>query len=308
MVGSGEAREPAGVGEGLFVIYLLGYPRSLSYDLDWIQAFVDRYGDTRLVHLGQPQNTTMQDAELVVLLHSATAQGVRIPPWVYQCRPKCPVLMLTGNDYKHFDDKREAARRLQVDVLGTLAPNTPFEAGNGIGHVEHIPHALNPKAFQPSRRYQDRPITIGFRGFRYPETLGDDQRNRVVEAFIQDKGADVAFKTFPHPAQYADWLTHCKATVATEAGMPGMKAVSSRHFDSIGAGAALVMPRGDYSGCLDERHYIALEDDLSNKAECLDRVRDEAQCADVANEAYRHVMSYHTYAHRMARLDELLWR
>ena len=193
-------------------------------------------------------------------------------------------------------------------MLATLAPNTPFKPGNGIGKVAHVPHALNPKAFRPDMPYDERPITVGYRGFRYPSGLGDDQRNTLVEAFIAEDDADVAFQVFPHPREYATWLSHCKSTIASEAGMLGMKAVSSRQFDSIGSRAALIMTRGEYSGCLDEDHYIVLEDDYSNKRACIERVEDEAEWQAVTDRALAHVMEHHTYAHRMAQLDELLWQ
>ncbi len=292
------------------MIYLLGYPRNLSYDYDWIQAFVDHYGDTRLVHLGRPQDTMMQDAKLIVLLHSVTAQGVKIPQWVFQVarKRKCPLLMLSGNDYKHFEDKQKAADELCVDLIGTLAPNTPYRTGQGLRRVAHVPHALNPKAFRPDVDYDDRPIVIGYRGYKYPETLGDNERNALVESFMFDEDSDVRWGVFDHPRQYADWLRSCKATIASEAGMKGMKAISSRQFDAIGSGTALVMFEGEYSGCIDDRHYIKLAADMSNKAECVERVKDRAEWESVTCRALHHVVNNHTYTHRMAQLDDLIWQ
>lgn len=291
------------------MIYLLGYPRALSYDLDWIQAFMDHYGDICRVHLGKPQFTGLHDAELVVLMHSCTAQGVNVPNWVFHVKHHCPWMMLSGNDYKHFDDKRNLARELSLDLIITTAPNTPLHSGNGIGRVTHLPPALNPKAFRNELEYRERPIRVGFRGFRYPPLLGDDERNRVVEGFMSERDNDVAFEVFDHPMEYASWLGHCKATPATECGAPGMKAVSSRHFDSIGSGAALIMTPGDYSGCLTEgEHYLRLEPDLSNKAEVLEVIDDEDAWSELTQRALAHVMQHHTYANRMQQLDEMLWQ
>lgn len=291
------------------MIYLLGYPRHLSYDYDWIQAFMDHYGEVRLVHLGRPQNTGMTDATLIVLMHSATAQGVRVPHWVYQLKRRCPLLMLSGNDYKHFSEKQKLADELRVDLLGTLAPNTPYTTNPyGLRRIEHIPHALNPKAFRPDVDYENRPTLVGYRGIKYPETLGDSERNDLVESFMFDAEYDVRWGVFEHPLHYAEWLRTCKSTIACEAGLKGMKAISSRQFDAIGSGVALIMYDGAYSGCLEPRHYITLERDLSNKEECLERVRDKDAWVSLTCKALIHVTENHTYAHRMAKLDEYLWQ
>jgi hypothetical protein len=292
------------------VIYLLGYPRHLSYDLDWIQAFCDHYGDTCLVHLGRPPQTDLKNAQLVVLLHSCTAQGVKIPQWVYDARArnrKGTWLMLSGNDYKHFADKQRAAEELQIDLLGTLAPDTPYMPRNGIAQVAHVPHALNEKAFHPRLPYKERAIRVGYRGYRYPDILGDTLRNDMVERFMATRDNDVRWAVFERPQDYAEWLSHCKATPATEAGAMGMKAISSRQFDAIGSGTALIMTPGAYSGCLTEKHYIRLEPDFSNIDEALERVDDEEEWQSVTTRALEHVRAHHTYPQRMRQLDKLLW-
>ena len=192
-------------------------------------------------------------------------------------------------------------------LVATLAPETPYRPGNGIGKVAHVPHALNPLAFTPDADYDDRPIRVGFRGIRYPDILGDTERNDAVSLFADMPQSDVAWGVFQHPMEYAQWLRECKATVATEAGAPGMKAVSSRHFDSIGSGTALIMTPGDYSGCLTEDHYVRLDRDHGNLTEVMERIDDESEWRDVTTRALSHVLEHHTYAHRMAQLDELLW-
>ena len=49
--------------------------------------------------------------------------------------------------------------------------------------VVAIPHALNPDAFRPSAALDERSIDIGTRLSRYLPHLGDDDRNRLTNAF-----------------------------------------------------------------------------------------------------------------------------
>lgn len=287
-------------------VSILLYPRALSYDKDWATALAAHYGDYEMIRLdGAPVDIT---GDVCVVLHSVTAQGVRMPYWAGQQlrHRKGKLAILTGNDYKHFADKQTLADALGADVIGALIPDPPYKVGK-VGKVIHLPHAMGMSRKFGELEHDKRPILVGFRGVRYPADLGDTQRNDAVGAFMDVKGCDVQWGLFEDPEEYFRHLGLSKATVASEGGRPGMKAVTSRHFDAIGARAALIMPLGDYSGCLAPEHYVPLADDLSNVDECLDTIRDSRRCEDITTAALEHCMEHHTYPQRMETLDQALW-
>jgi spore maturation protein CgeB len=67
------------------------------------------------------------------------------------------------------------------------------------------------------------------------------------------------------------------------------------------------MFRGRFNDILEaDRHYLALEDDFSNLDDVLRRLSDLTVRRGIVEEAYAHVTSAHTYAHRMRRVAEIL--
>ena len=89
--------------------------------------------------------------------------------------------------------------------------------------VVSLPHALNPDAFRPHMRQADRPIDLGTRTYRYLAYLGDDDRNRMYDFFLNnrfDPPLTLDFSTGPRfdRAGWAAFLNRCKGTVSSEAG------------------------------------------------------------------------------------------
>lgn len=78
------------------------------------------------------------------------------------------------------------------------------------------------------------------------------------------------------------------------------KAISSRHFEAIGTKTCQLLLEGEYNGILTAgQHFIAIRKDLSNLEDCLREFRDPARRLAIAENAYQHVLSSHTYAHRV---------
>jgi hypothetical protein len=79
------------------------------------------------------------------------------------------------------------------------------------------------------------------------------------------------------------------------------KSVSSRHFEPIGTKTCQVLLEGEYNGVLrPNEHYIPVKRDLSDVDEAVLEFKDEGRRRAIAAQAYEHVMSGHTYAHRVA--------
>lgn len=265
-------------------------PRHLTYDYDWRDALTSYYPASSVHELADG----LVNADVIYWLHSLTAQKVEIPSWLKDRKGK--LVVLTGNDYKLLDEKKAACEAVGADVVGTLAPN--------VGFGVHIPHGLHKPNWPEGPEFHERPIKIGFKGYRYPE-IGSI-RNAFVEAFMIP-GLDVNWEVFINPADYRAWLATCKATVATEAGMAGKAAVSSRHFEAIGTRTALIMPEGDYSGCLTNEHFFEVKRDLSNVQEAVRRAMDESEWETVTRRALEHVEANHTIHHRIRQIEGLLW-
>lgn len=81
------------------------------------------------------------------------------------------------------------------------------------------------------------------------------------------------------------------------------KAISSRHFEPIGARTCQVLLAGHYNGILRaDEHYFSIERDLSNIDSVVERYRDPVARARIADAAFELAMSAHTYDHRVAQL------
>lgn len=79
------------------------------------------------------------------------------------------------------------------------------------------------------------------------------------------------------------------------------KCISSRNFDAAGTKTCQILFTGRYNDILEaDVHYFALAHDFANVDGVIRRLGDEAEVLRVADAAYDHVMSGHTYAHRMA--------
>jgi hypothetical protein len=85
------------------------------------------------------------------------------------------------------------------------------------------------------------------------------------------------------------------------------KCISSRHFDAIGCKTLQIMLPGRYNDLLRAgEHYAVLHEDFSNIAEVLDTLRSLPARQRIVDAAYEHVMSAHTYEHRLAQLAAAL--
>ncbi|MBF0267991.1 MAG: glycosyltransferase family 1 protein [Alphaproteobacteria bacterium] len=147
-------------------------------------------------------------------------------------------------------------------------------------------------------------------------------------------------------AQWAAFLQSCKMTIASEAGSsfieyddrtrfavndfleanPGAsfndvfdrffanyanpvsgKIISPRHFDAAGTKTCQILMEGRYNDILlPSVHYIPLKRDLSNQADVIEMMRNPDLSWRIAEQAYNHILSAHTYQKRVATFLGLL--
>ena len=85
------------------------------------------------------------------------------------------------------------------------------------------------------------------------------------------------------------------------------KCISSRHFDAIGTKTCQIMIRGRFNDILEaDKHYIAVDERLSQLDEAFARFRDTETRVKIADDAYEHIMAGHTYAHRAEQIYQVL--
>ncbi len=85
------------------------------------------------------------------------------------------------------------------------------------------------------------------------------------------------------------------------------KAISSRHFDAAGTGTCQILVRGRYNDILQAgEHYIAVNPDMSDARQAIERFSDPVERRRIAESAYALVHHGHTYRHRTAALHDML--
>lgn len=118
----------------------------------------------------------------------------------------------------------------------------------------------------------------------------DDRTQQAVNRYVKDHPA-ATFEEV-HARFYRDYANPVSG-----------KAVSSRHFESIGTQTCQLLVEGFYNGILKaDEHYIAIKKDLSNIQEAVRRFKDEGYRRAMVQRAYEYVMHGHTYAHRVESL------
>jgi hypothetical protein len=334
--------------------YLRQFQAHVSYTIDWREAFceapeldVEVCNINNLVHYGRCL-LTLRRYDLVVVSHAAAGDDMtvllRSAHWLRRRRGK--LVMFIGNEYDLLDEKIGFIEAVGAEFICSQLP-TPAarylyrECGGS--RILSMPHALNPKVYQP-RCGTERPVDIGFIGDVYWPFVGDRERTDLIEAFERD-GARWGLKCQIRKlriarAEWAGFLNTCKGTIGAESGTYYLndrgrllaaareynllqhreasfdevfekfyrgqprevsgKSISSRHFEPIGTKTCQILLEGEYNGVLAaDEHYISVRKDRSNLDEAVRRVRDEGYRQTIAERAYEHVMTNHTYAHRV---------
>lgn len=219
----------------LLVLYA-NYTDRLSYYDDWFDAFSTYPGfattTLNIVSLDADLlRRKLTNVDAIVLLHSTNGDTTGyLEPFASELADRrVPLLSFVGNEVNLPGSPISAKRRVFAEIAPDwIATQLLPEAGEYLfgdlvrRSVVSIPHALNRTAFRPIRSDGDRPIDIGTRIARYVPHLGDNERNRLVEAFaaLGAEGKwriDISGPRFDR-AGWADFLNLCRGTIATEAG------------------------------------------------------------------------------------------
>lgn len=84
------------------------------------------------------------------------------------------------------------------------------------------------------------------------------------------------------------------------------KCISSRHFDAVGTKTLQITFPGRFNDILLPEHYISLNSDFSNIDEIFSTLDNEKIVREITESAYHHILSKHTYEHRINKIVNLL--
>ena len=191
-LGNSEAWVPPALRADRRVRFLLGNQyRILSYVLDWREAWeASSDVDTALIDVNDALAMAraprqLREADLVVVLHSATGYNLRRIRLMERAlqRRKAPLLLFFGNEYMRLAEKIAFAKSVSAEFIGSQlqlesARWLYVESG---ATVLSLPAALNPELYRPLGRPRD--VDIGFRGDSYDHAhaLGDVERTSILQ-------------------------------------------------------------------------------------------------------------------------------
>ena len=213
------------------------YTDKLSYFDDWLDA-IRHYSGFDVIAIDIIRSGARRrikhaigGVDAVLLLHSTNGDSItylnRLVPILAHRR--VPLITFVGNEVNlpgfTIAEKRRVFNAISPEWIATQLVR---EAGEYLfgdiatRGVVPIPHALNPSVFRPIGTLDARPIDIGSRVMKYMPHLGDDDRNRIADRFVE-LGREGKIKidisnNRLNRSGWANFLNLCKGTVSTEAG------------------------------------------------------------------------------------------
>lgn len=219
------------------LILTLSYPHRASYYDDWRNAFESSPLFTCCVEniLGiQPKDLERRipDFDVIILLHSCSSDTLDyLTPIasVLAGRSRSKLFVFVGNEFNSpYVSMAQRISFLKETGADFVATQLLLEAGKFLYEssgcrVVSVPHALNPNSFFPGKTHQNRDIDLGYRGYRYPPYLGDDDRNRIIDrvaAVARTHGlkTDISEDARLDREQWATFLGNSRGTISTETG------------------------------------------------------------------------------------------
>ncbi len=111
-----------------------------------------------------------------------------------------------------------------------------------------------------------------------------------------------------HPqADYAELAANVMKPLVEKEKFLNARAISSRHFDAIGCGTAIITFPGRFNDILKAgEHYIAVQRDFSDLGEALDTLKDDRRMNELTRRTREFVLQNHCLKHRVQVLTQLL--
>lgn len=205
---------------------------ALGYVNDWRDAFINhpalRVFSCNISNLIEYHAClrNIGEFDLIVVLHSAFGDDVSLLQKTANllARRKCRIAVFVGNEYILMREKRAFIEAIHADYVCTQLPlaTGQFLYGDIAGiKVIEMPHALNPDIFFPCEVTVER-RKIGFIGARYPNWIGDSERNTFfsycIETIAVEQGDFSIGRGNRSREHWADFLRGIGGTIGAEAG------------------------------------------------------------------------------------------
>jgi len=168
--------------------------------------------------------------ELIVLLHSTNADSMLplslLEP--YLKRRKGKLLIFVGNEYCLMPEKLDFIKTVEADFVASQLPeNAAAWLYSDCKHskILAIPHALNSKIYRCYQENHRRKVDVGFIGDEYSYSIGDVERTRLAEYFleihsksIETRDIRMGTKVRLPRKKYVDFLNSIRCTIGAESG------------------------------------------------------------------------------------------
>jgi len=210
------------------------YDYQMSYLDNWRDAWCSAADQYKVINIANNHGLMEYQKEssnfdLIVVLHSVSSDSnlwlQKLNQIHINSRP--PMIMFIGNEFSSPFLSMEK----RLDLISQISPD--FIASQlPIGSAKWLYERISSKviASPPGMpllaaqyRSTSRDIDLGFRGFRYPWYLMDNERNNIINQVInifksQNLVVDASFEKRLNSSEWFDFLSRSRFTVSSEAG------------------------------------------------------------------------------------------
>ena len=210
------------------------YDYQMSYLDNWRDAWCSAADKYKVINIANSQGLMEYQKEssnfdLIVVLHSVSSDSNL---WLQklskvQVTSRPPMIMFVGNEFSSPFLSTEK----RLDLISQISPDfiasqLPIDSAKWLyervgSKVIAAPPGM--PLLSTKNRSTARDIDLGFRGFRYPWYLMDDERNNVVDQVIsifknQNLVVDASHEKRLNSSEWFDFLSRSRFTVSSEAG------------------------------------------------------------------------------------------
>ena len=210
------------------------YDYQMSYLDNWRDAWCSAADKYKVINIANNQGFMEYQKEtsnfdLIVVLHSVSSDSNL---WLQklnqvQVTSRPPMVMFVGNEFSSPFLSTEK----RLDLISQISPDfiasqLPIDSAKWLyervgSKVVAAPPGM--PLLATKNRSTSRDIDLGFRGFRYPWYLMDNERNNVVDQVIsifknQNLVVDALHKKRLNSSEWFDFLSRSRFTVSSEAG------------------------------------------------------------------------------------------
>jgi len=215
--------------------------QTLSYQLGWPRHFAKHPGfhcislnvlDTGLWKSRQEHLWSKWGRyDAVVLLHSVYSNSCHLSERLVETLHKSskPKAVFMGNEYKLMPEKLKLWEKIGVSLLVSQSDSPEihslYRQRLGCSVISMPNTGLDTELFHPAVPYSERPVDIGFRGRNGPFYLGHNERQEIVDYFLEHgPSAGLTLDISMDPQKlltekaWAEFLNRCKGQLGVEAG------------------------------------------------------------------------------------------